>query len=121
MSDMLCLKEKPLYSVKVRSIIKRVLNYFDFWRTFVFIMAFCICSPIIVLLLSFFQPEPDIWKHIVETQLLELASNTFLLAIGVFSLTFLIGVSLAWLTSVCDYPGRKLFSWALLLPFAVPT
>jgi iron(III) transport system permease protein len=32
-----------------------------------------------------------------------------------------LGVSLAWLTATCDFPGRKIFSWALLLPLAVPT
>jgi iron(III) transport system permease protein len=38
----------------------------------------------------------------------------------VVSGTALLGVSLAWLTAVCEFPGRKLFSWALLLPLAVP-
>ncbi|HSD59640.1 MAG TPA: iron ABC transporter permease, partial [Burkholderiales bacterium] len=29
-------------------------------------------------------------------------------------------VSLAWLTAVCEFPGRRFFSWALLLPLAIP-
>ena len=37
-------------------------------------------------------------------------------AVGVLS----IGIPTAWLTSVCDFPGRKMLSWALLLPLAVP-
>ena len=32
----------------------------------------------------------------------------------------MIGVSLAWFTAVCEFPGRKFFSWALLLPLAIP-
>lgn len=121
MSTIDCVKDAPLSKTKVRSSIKRMINYFDFWRTFVFVVVICICSPIVALLLSFFQPQPDIWKHIIETQLFELISNTALLAIGVLSLTFILGVSLAWITSVCDYPGRKVFAWLLLLPLAVPT
>ncbi len=121
MSEIICLKSVPLCNAKRRFSIKKVVSYFDFWRTFVLLMALCICSPIFALIFSFFQPEPDIWKHIVETQLVELLTNTTLLAVGVLSLTFLIGVSLAWITSVCDYPGRRLFSWALLLPLAMPT
>lgn len=35
--------------------------------------------------------------------------------------TLLLGVSLAWLTGACDFPGRKHFSWSLLLPLAMPT
>lgn len=34
--------------------------------------------------------------------------------------TVIPGVSLAWLTAACDFPGRRFFSWALLLPMAVP-
>ena len=34
--------------------------------------------------------------------------------------TALLGVSLAWFTAVCEFPGRKFFSWALLLPLAIP-
>jgi iron(III) transport system permease protein len=32
----------------------------------------------------------------------------------------LIGVSSAWLVSACEFPGRRLFEWALLLPLAMP-
>ncbi len=33
----------------------------------------------------------------------------------------LVGVGLAWLTSVCAFPGRNFFEWALMLPLAIPT
>ena len=46
--------------------------------------------------------------------------NTFWLAVGVSLGTALLGVSLAWFTAVCDFPGRGFFSWALLLPLAIP-
>ena len=32
----------------------------------------------------------------------------------------LLGVSLAWLTSLCQFPGRRWLDWALMLPFAIP-
>jgi iron(III) transport system permease protein len=32
-----------------------------------------------------------------------------------------IGVGAAWLVSMCQFPGRGIFEWALLLPLAVPT
>ena len=34
--------------------------------------------------------------------------------------TFVIGTTTAWLVTHHDFPGRSLFNWALLLPFAVP-
>ena len=47
--------------------------------------------------------------------------NTFWLVTGVSTGTIVLGVSLAWLTAVCDFPGRRFFTWALLLPLAMPT
>ena len=32
-----------------------------------------------------------------------------------------IGVGTAWLVTMCQFPGRGIFEWALLLPIAVPT
>ena len=40
--------------------------------------------------------------------------------LGVAAGTLLIGVSCAWLTSVCVFPGKRFFSWALLMPLAFP-
>jgi iron(III) transport system permease protein len=90
------------------------------WRLISFLVAALVLIPIGTILSSFFAPTSDIWQHLVETTLLSLLINTFWLALGVVSGTALLGVSLAWLTAVCEFPGRKLFSWALLLPLAVP-
>ncbi len=90
------------------------------WRLIPFLVAALVLIPIGTILSSFFAPTSDIWQHLVETTLLSLLINTFWLALGVVSGTTLLGVSLAWLTAVCEFPGRKLFSWALLLPLAVP-
>jgi len=35
-------------------------------------------------------------------------------------LTALLGVSLAWLVAAHDFPLRRFFRWALLLPLAIP-
>jgi len=42
------------------------------------------------------------------------------LMVGVAVGTLAIGVSSAWLVTHYEFPGRSLFNWALLLPFAVP-
>jgi iron(III) transport system permease protein len=46
--------------------------------------------------------------------------NSVALVLGVGLGVLLIGVPAAWLTSVCDFPGRRIFTWALLLPLAMP-
>ena len=49
-----------------------------------------------------------------------LIGNTLTLVMGVGVGVTLLGVSLAWLTSLCEFPGRRWLDWALMLPFAIP-
>ncbi|MDH5552216.1 MAG: iron ABC transporter permease, partial [Nitrosomonas sp.] len=90
------------------------------WRILVFLVAALVLIPIGVVFASFFSPETEIWQHLVETTLPGLLINTFWLSFGVVIGTLLLGVSLAWFTAVYEFPGRTFFSWALLLPFAIP-
>jgi iron(III) transport system permease protein len=48
------------------------------------------------------------------------AWNTALLLLIVGSATAILGTGLAWLVAGHDFPGRSVFTWALLLPLAVP-
>jgi len=64
--------------------------------------------------------ENDTWAHLAATVLPDYIANTLWLAIGVGLGTAVIGVATAWLVSMCAFPGRKLFEWALVLPLAVP-
>ncbi len=76
--------------------------------------------PVGVVVSSLADPEQEIWQHLWQFVLPELLVNTAWLVAGVgLGVTFL-GVSLAWLTAACEFPGRRFFSWALLLPLALP-
>lgn len=90
------------------------------WRLVPFLVAALVLIPVGTVLSSLFAPSGDIWQHLLETTLPGLLVNTFWLVLGVAAGTAVIGVSLAWFTAVCEFPGRKFFSWALLLPLAIP-
>ncbi len=90
------------------------------WRLVPFFVAALVLIPVGVVSSSFFAPADDIWKHLVETTLPMLLLNTLWLALGVVAGTTLLGVSLAWFTAVYKFPGCNFFSWALLLPLAIP-
>lgn len=89
-------------------------------RAFSFLVAALVLAPIAVIFSSFLTPADDVWRHFASTILGELVVNTFILAIAVAAGTTVTGVGLAWLTAVCEFPGRRFFSWALLLPLALP-
>ncbi|CAD84941.1 ABC transporter permease [Nitrosomonas europaea] len=76
--------------------------------------------PVCVVFASFLSPDDEIWQHLISTTLPSLLTNTLWLSLGVIVGTSLLGVSLAWFTSVYRFPGYRFFSWALFLPLAIP-
>ncbi|UVW29278.1 iron ABC transporter permease [Massilia sp. H6] len=62
----------------------------------------------------------EVWRHLVDTVLTEYVATTLMLCLGVSVGVILVGVPTAWLVSMTDFPGRRLFEWALILPLAVP-
>ena len=92
----------------------------DPWIVVSSLIALSVLVPIAVIFVSSTGFENDLWMHLKQHLLPELISNTCKLSVGVLVLTCILGVSLAFLTSLCDFPGRNFFSWSLLLPLAVP-
>jgi iron(III) transport system permease protein len=90
------------------------------WYPIAFAIAALVLLPLSVLLLSWHEVDQSIWAHLWQTQLPRLLGNTLLLVVGVGTGVVLLGVSLAWLTSLCEFPGRRWLDWALMLPFAIP-
>jgi len=60
------------------------------------------------------------WQHLASTVLPEYLGNTLGLCLGVGFGVIVVGVATAWLTTMHDFPGRRFFEWALVLPLAVP-
>ncbi len=79
-----------------------------------------IAAPVLVVLLSLLQPFGPIWAHLVDTVLQDYVFNSLLLMAGVTVGVLVMGVTGAWLTTLCQFPGRRHFEWALLLPMAMP-
>lgn len=59
-------------------------------------------------------------SHLWQTVIPEYIRHSLLLMLGVAVGVITIGVTTAWLTTSCRFPGQKLLSWALLLPLAMP-
>lgn len=90
------------------------------WRASLLVCATLLSIPILVIVGSLGGGYSATWSHLVETVLRDYIVNSVLLMFGVGAGTFVLGVSAAWLTAMCEFPGRRLFSWALLLPMAMP-
>ena len=90
------------------------------WRPSIVGTALILSLPILTIAFSVFEPPGENWQHLKDTVLPEYLGNSLLLTFGVGSGTLLIGVSTAWLTAMCRFPGKNLFVWLLLLPMAMP-
>ncbi len=93
----------------------------DRWSLLALALALAVALPVLVVFASLLVPVGEIWRHLAETVLWDYVSNSALLAAGVGLGVIALGVGAAWLVSMCEFPGRGVFEWALLLPFAVPT
>ena len=60
------------------------------------------------------------WAHLLDTGLARYAANSVLLVLLVALGVTLVGVGSAWLTVMCEFPGRRTVAWLLALPLALP-
>lgn len=91
------------------------------WQIPIWLMAALVLMPVLVIMLSWQSAQVEVWQHLIATGLGRLLRNTLMLMLGVGVMVMLVGVSLAWLTAVCEFPGRRWLDWALVLPLAIPT
>lgn len=62
-----------------------------------------------------------VWQRLWATRVPELLFNTVSLAGAVAILTLVLGVLTAWMVTRFEFPGRRLWEVALVLPLAMPT
>jgi len=86
-----------------------------------FLCALILAVPVLVVAGSVFVGGTgETWSHLSATVLPEYLLNTLIMVLGVGLGVGLTGVCCAWLTAMTDFPGRRYFEWALVLPMAFP-
>ncbi|GAA3400088.1 ABC transporter permease [Paenibacillus hodogayensis] len=76
--------------------------------------------PSLYILIGLFRKPNENWQHIQQYLLLDYAFESLLLVLGTVGFTVLIGVTLAWLVAAYEFPLRRFFAWAFVLPLAIP-
>ena len=90
------------------------------WTLACLLVAALVLLPVFRVLGSLFLGFDEAWSHLVETRLTGYVVSTALLALSTGVIAAVSGVGTAWLVTMCRFPGRAVFRWALLLPLAVP-
>ncbi|MBN2760684.1 MAG: iron ABC transporter permease [Rhodobacteraceae bacterium] len=91
------------------------------WTVLAVLVAGVILLPIVTVLSRVFLPSDGVWPHLMDTVLPTYLRNSALMLIGVPSLAIVIGVVTGWLVAAFEFPGRRVFEWALMLPMAMPS
>lgn len=84
------------------------------------VLAGLTLTPLLALGLSALQSSGEALGHVLGTLLPGYLLTTLLLALAVAFIVTVVGVGTAWLVTMCRFPGRKLFVFALVLPLAMP-
>ena len=96
------------------------LKKINIWYLSSFLISIIVAIPIVTVFSSFFDSTSNYSDIIKNTFLYDYIFNSLSLLLGVLFLTFVIGVSNAYLVSFYKFTGSNFFKWALILSFAVP-
>lgn len=89
-------------------------------RWLVWPMVVLVGLPLVMLLVSWLDPQPEIWSHLSEHLLPRLVGHTVLMMVVVGLGVAVLGLVLAWLSACCEYPLRRILDPLLVLPLAFP-
>lgn len=100
---------------------KNTTYWWNRWTGGALIVLLLVLTPIFTILIKIFDKQGAYWEHLTENLLPDYFLNSILLLTGVGVGTFIIGVAMAWMVSIFEFPGRKYFEWLLILPLAFPS
>jgi iron(III) transport system permease protein len=90
------------------------------WTVAAVLGAALLTLPLAVIALGLLAPASATWSHVASTVLSDYMLNSARLVLGAGALALVVGVATAWLVTAYEFPGRRFFEWALILPLAVP-
>jgi iron(III) transport system permease protein len=90
------------------------------WTVAALISVALLSLPLLVIVAGMLAPASETWAHVRSTMLAEYTVNSVRLVLGAGGIALVLGVSTAWLVTAYEFPGRRFFEWALILPLAVP-
>ncbi len=91
--------------------------------TLLLLLVLVLTLPVLAIILSWTQLDRHSWdilREMSRTVLPDYVSTTVLLCLSVALGVGVVGMATAAAVTLFDFPGRRTFEWALLLPLAMP-
>lgn len=90
------------------------------WLWLAVILALPALVPLLSAVAALARPDPATIDHLLAHELPRVGWNTLWLLAGVGLAAATLGTALAALVALCEFPGRRVFAWLLVLPLAFP-
>jgi len=91
------------------------------WPALSWLLSLLLFLPLLAIVWQSFGDDQDVFKQLWATVLPDYLINTLLVVLGVAGLSIIIGVPIAWLVAMCQFPLRRFYVWGMLLPLAMPS
>lgn len=96
------------------------MNRLSYWSSLPLAVLVVFTAPILIVILSFFGGFSENWFHIFDYLIFDYVKSSLILVLGVTSIVLAVGTVTAWIVTTYNFPGKRLFEWALILPLAIP-
>lgn len=85
------------------------------------LLSALVAMPLIAIFVIALTGGTNGWQHLIVNVLPRSGAQTLLLLVMTGAFTTITGVTTAWLVTMFDFPFRRLLSFALVLPLAIPS
>ncbi len=85
------------------------------------LLSALVAMPLIAIFVIALTGGTNGWQHLLVNVLPRSGAQTLILLIMTGAFTTITGVTAAWLVTMFDFPFRRLLSFALVLPLAIPS
>ncbi len=96
------------------------MNRLSYWSSLPLAVLVVFTAPILIVILSLFGGFSENWFHIFDYLIFDYVKSSLILVLGVASIVLAVGTVTAWIVTTYNFPGKRLFEWALILPLAIP-
>ena len=96
------------------------MNRLSYWSSLPLAVLTVFTAPILIVILSLFGGFSENWFHIFDYLIFVYVKSSLILVLGVASIVLAVGTVTAWIVTTYNFPGKRLFEWALILPLAIP-
>ena len=90
------------------------------WSIGTLLLGIALIGPFGALLVTATGDSEGLWPHLLQTVFPRYIGNTLALMAGVASVSLVFGLTTAWIVARCDFKGRRIVEWMLLLPATIP-